>query len=105
MKTSTILTLAFLVAKASADCFSTKLGYPCCSGNEVKYVDSDGKWGIENNQWCGISSNGTYAMPIKTIIKTIGEQFTHSGNPFAGHEFFINPYYTAEVDQAIAQMS
>jgi len=32
----------------------TTKGYKCCSDNcEVVYVDSDGNWGFENNQWCG----------------------------------------------------
>jgi cellulose 1,4-beta-cellobiosidase len=28
--------------------------YPCCNNNcgEVVYVDNDGKWGVENNNWC-----------------------------------------------------
>ena len=243
MKTFIIFTVAALVAKSSAECIFSRYGYPCCSGQEVVYVDTegqlgvkDGQWGIEFGHWCGISSNDTASTegqtngpspienspapltdtpttktvpdapvtengpasvdapapmdapmnapidvpspmdapadipapstdapstdapttdtpttktipgapvtdnaPItdtpttKTITdapvtgdapvtdtpttKTIGdantggdvapsgEQYTHSGNPFAGHEFFINPYYTAEVDQAIANMS
>jgi len=35
-------------------CFSQRLGYPCCKGNEVLYTDNDGKWGVENDEWCGI---------------------------------------------------
>jgi len=35
-------------------CWSERLGYPCCQGNEVAYTDDDGDWGIENNNWCGI---------------------------------------------------
>jgi len=36
-------------------CFASSLGYPCCSSNiPVTYVDEDGEWGIENNNWCGI---------------------------------------------------
>eukprot|EP00833_Pecoramyces_ruminatium_P012826 jgi/Orpsp1_1/1186858/evm.model.d7180000053682.1 len=57
MKTSIALTaVAALAAKVSADCFSTKLGYPCCSSPnaEVLYTDNDGKWSVENNNWCGI---------------------------------------------------
>ena len=42
-----------------------------------------------NNQWI-------------QIMLLIGAQYTHSGNPFKGHKFFINPYYTAEVDAVIA---
>jgi len=35
-------------------CWSTKLGYKCCTGCEVTFVDNDGEWGLENNEWCGI---------------------------------------------------
>jgi len=31
-----------------------KLGYSCCEGCKVAYTDETGKWGVENNQWCGI---------------------------------------------------
>jgi len=56
MKASIALTAAAaLAAKASAACFSERLGYPCCSGNEVVYTDNDGKWGVENGNWCGIA--------------------------------------------------
>ncbi|ORX80640.1 endoglucanase 45A [Anaeromyces robustus] len=54
------IALAAAVAKVSADCFSTRLGYPCCSPNNtnVVYADNDGDWGIENGNWCGMSSGG-----------------------------------------------
>jgi len=56
MKLSIALSaLAVLVAKTSAACWSESLGYPCCKANgPVYFTDSDGKWGIENNDWCGI---------------------------------------------------
>ncbi|ORX59151.1 hypothetical protein BCR36DRAFT_579777 [Piromyces finnis] len=39
-------------------CWSTGLGYNCCkSCVDVAYIDNDGKWGVENNKWCGIPSN------------------------------------------------
>jgi serine protease inhibitor len=40
--------------KIADTCFSERLGYPCCKGNEVLYTDNDGKWGVENDEWCGI---------------------------------------------------
>jgi len=40
---------------SSNQCFSLALGYPCCTGNTVVYSDGDGDWGVENNNWCGIS--------------------------------------------------
>jgi len=38
------------------DCFALKLGFKCCSNAnaDVVYIDDDGKWSIENNDWCGI---------------------------------------------------
>jgi len=53
---TTCIALAAAVAKVSADCFSTRLGYPCCSSwnRDVQYVDGDGQWGVENGNWCGI---------------------------------------------------
>ncbi|ORX58527.1 exoglucanase Cel6A [Piromyces finnis] len=153
MKASFALTaIAALAAKASASCFSERLGYPCCSGNNVVYTDSDGQWGVENGNWCGIGGSTSQSagcwsqalgypcctstsIPVYTdgdgdwgvengnwcgIQKggsssggssssggnvTPGEQYTITGNPFSGVKFFINPYYTAEVDGAIAQMS
>ncbi|KAG4085439.1 alpha/beta-hydrolase [Neocallimastix lanati (nom. inval.)] len=59
MKNITLLPLIATVfaGKALADCFSTKLGYPCCtSTSDVVYTDDDGDWGIENNNWCGIET-------------------------------------------------
>ncbi|OUM57972.1 Non-catalytic module family DOC2, partial [Piromyces sp. E2] len=36
-------------------CWSERLGYKCCTTNFIVYLeDSDGKWSIENNDWCGI---------------------------------------------------
>jgi len=42
----------------SEECWATKLGYKCCSNPNSKFnifsIDQDGKWSIENNEWCGI---------------------------------------------------
>ena len=154
MKASFALTaIAALAAKVSASCFSERLRnpYPCCKGNNVLYTDSDGKWGVENGNWCGIggstNSNAScwsqaLGYPCCTSTSDVvyqdgdgdwgvennnwcgiikggstgggstggysgggGDQYTINGNPFKGVKFFINPYYTAEVDGAIAQMS
>ena len=37
-------------------CWSSALGYPCCQSCNVVYQDNDGKWGVENDNWCGIKS-------------------------------------------------
>ncbi|ORX84818.1 alpha/beta-hydrolase [Anaeromyces robustus] len=43
--------------KSLADCFSTRLGYPCCTKTTaVVYHDNDGDWGVEDNHWCGLSN-------------------------------------------------
>ncbi|OUM61927.1 glycoside hydrolase family 6 protein [Piromyces sp. E2] len=100
-------------------CWAERLGYSCCKyTSEVAYVDGDGNWGVENNNWCGIIGTPTQSQTpqrptnsnnnnnIDDSNPVIGNQYSHNGkNPFAGHKFFINPYYTAEVDNAIAQMS
>ncbi|OUM60954.1 family 5 glycoside hydrolase [Piromyces sp. E2] len=40
------------------DCWSLALGYTCCqSSTKVYSTDSNGSWGVENNQWCGIIPN------------------------------------------------
>jgi len=38
------------------ECWSEKQGYSCCKNEcNVFYTDAEGnKWGVENNQWCGI---------------------------------------------------
>eukprot|EP00833_Pecoramyces_ruminatium_P001189 jgi/Orpsp1_1/1175221/evm.model.c7180000053075.1 len=42
---------------SSSSCFSKSLGFPCCSSKNTKavYTDSRGTWGVENDNWCGIS--------------------------------------------------
>ena len=59
MKASNILSLVatVLASKVAAECFSEKLGFPCCvETKEVVNVDENGQWGIENNNWCGIET-------------------------------------------------
>ncbi|OUM58956.1 Non-catalytic module family DOC2, partial [Piromyces sp. E2] len=36
------------------ECWSEKLGYPCCKSCSVYETDENGKWGYENKQWCGV---------------------------------------------------
>jgi len=57
---------ALFVASASAACWSDSLGYPCCSSANVPVVseDSSGKWGIENNNWCGIPKETCWSEDI-----------------------------------------
>ncbi|OUM70580.1 carbohydrate esterase family 1 protein [Piromyces sp. E2] len=60
MKRTTLLSIIstlFVSSKVLGECFSEAYDYPCCdpSNTYVVYVDNAGKWGIENNDWCGIS--------------------------------------------------
>jgi len=50
------------------ECFSSKLGYPCCNGCEVTYADDDGEWGLENGEWCGIKSTCNAQSATKTCF-------------------------------------
>jgi aryl-phospho-beta-D-glucosidase BglC (GH1 family) len=37
------------------ECWATSLGYSCCSeGADIILEDENGKWGLENDDWCGI---------------------------------------------------
>jgi len=52
-----ISVVPFLVGMAQAACWSSVKGYDCCQTCKVTYEDADGKWGVENNKWCGIDNN------------------------------------------------
>jgi len=37
-------------------CWSERLGYPCCVGyTDTIFADADGEWGLQNDDWCGIT--------------------------------------------------
>ncbi|ORX75847.1 hypothetical protein BCR32DRAFT_329626 [Anaeromyces robustus] len=43
---------------SQAACWSVGLGYSCCkSCIAAVYTDNDGKWGVENDKWCGIPTS------------------------------------------------
>jgi len=68
-----------LCGKALGDCFSTKLGYPCCqSTTEVVYTDDDGEWGVENGDWCGMGSCWAEAIGYPCCKTTTEVLFTDS---------------------------
>jgi len=104
---------------SNAACWSLALGYPCCveANPMVWYTDNDGEWGVENGNWCGIVVGGGGSTTPSTPTTgggggsysggdvTVGSQYSHSGNPFAGHKFFLNPYYVDEVEKAVQQIS
>jgi len=57
MRNFTIISLlsVFAVKTLAEECWAEKLGYECCkSTTDVIMEDGDGKWGVENNVWCGI---------------------------------------------------
>ncbi|KAG4094768.1 hypothetical protein H8356DRAFT_1400594 [Neocallimastix lanati (nom. inval.)] len=35
-------------------CWSEELGFPCCVECKVEFRDTNGAWGVENGDWCGI---------------------------------------------------
>ena len=42
------------------ECWSLKFDIPCCkTTKEVVKTDDDGKWGMENDDWCGIVEDGS----------------------------------------------
>jgi len=41
----------------------TKQGYKCCAQNcVVIYTDSDGTWGVENDEWCGCGTDSNVCV-------------------------------------------
>jgi len=103
MKTTIALTaIAAIASKVSASCFAEDLGYSCCnSTTTVIYTDDSGNWGVENNMWCGISNDVEVEAPKEDFVVPLEVV----GNPFKNVEFYLNPYYVEEVDNAIAQMT
>jgi predicted secreted protein len=55
-------------------CTGENLGYPCCEKEHKNiYTDSDGKWAVENGQWCGLPTctyTGDYPV-CKTTTKVV----------------------------------
>jgi len=88
MRACTVLSLVtlLLTTKASAECWSERLGWPCCSkGNtDVYYVDEDGEWGVENDDWCGMEEEDTSIniQPSDNGNNPWGGD--QGGNPFGG---------------------
>ncbi|ORX40428.1 hypothetical protein BCR36DRAFT_364604 [Piromyces finnis] len=40
------------------ECWASEQGYDCCESCNVVFVEENGqKWGVENNQWCGIQDS------------------------------------------------
>jgi len=47
----------FKTASNDEVCWSEKFGYSCCHSCDVYAIDSNGLWGFESNNWCGIPSH------------------------------------------------
>ncbi|ORX46904.1 hypothetical protein BCR36DRAFT_585009 [Piromyces finnis] len=76
-RTITRTTTATAKPTGSSSCSQSILnqGYSCCSsGCEVIYTDSDGTWGVENNQWCGCDASSSNATTPNTCPSTITSQ-------------------------------
>lgn len=85
-------------------------GYNCCSNNNcnVVYQDGTGNWGVENNNWCGISYNcGNSPRPTTTIrtTTTTTRQPTQTSDNFFENELYSNFKFQGEVDTSIAKLS
>jgi len=48
------------IIEKTQKCWSLPQGYPCCKNtNEVFFTDEYGSWGVENDNWCGITKNSS----------------------------------------------
>jgi len=55
IKNLTIITIvSAIVGMTKADCWANQLGHKCCTECSVVLENNNGKWGIENGEWCGI---------------------------------------------------
>ena len=62
MKYYQVICLSLLIAGAltvvndTEECWSLKYDYPCCEKNttEMVFEDTRGRWGRENDTWCGL---------------------------------------------------
>jgi len=53
MKFSTVLATLFATGALASECHWQ---YPCCKDCTVYYTDTEGKWGVLNNDWCMIDN-------------------------------------------------
>jgi len=56
-KAISIVFLAFVGEAIAACSHAEKDGYSCCNSCQVVYEDASGKWGYENDNWCGIDTS------------------------------------------------
>jgi len=77
MKFSTVLASTFLTVGALAS--SCHPNYPCCNGCDVYYTDSEGEWGVENNNWCFI--NNSKCHPSSCKFEALGYSCCSSCGP------------------------
>ncbi|OUM59764.1 Non-catalytic module family DOC2, partial [Piromyces sp. E2] len=70
--TNTTTTINSITETPTPQCWSLALNYSCCEDQDtpVVYIDQDGEWGIENNQWCGIIKKGEVTPITNSITET-----------------------------------
>jgi len=53
------------IPDTKSKCWSESQGYSCCKGCRIIYEDESGKWGVENDDWCGIeqSCSSCWSLP------------------------------------------
>ena len=48
-----------------SSCWATKLGYSCCKSTKIVVeTDANGRWGVENNNWCGLVETSCWASKL-----------------------------------------
>nr|CAB92326.1 endoglucanase 5A [Piromyces sp. 'equi'] len=104
MKFLNVLSITGLIivgSNAASSCWSEKLGYKCCEGDKVVYTDNDGKWGVENQKWCGIIENEptTIVEPVEptTIVEPV-EPSTTVEEPVEPTSTIVEPEETVELE-------
>jgi len=78
-KLSIIVFISGLIGftKAADNCWSLASGYPCCQ-KTCEAATSDGLWGVENGQWCGIDKDA--CTQLKASCWSLPEYKCCSGN-------------------------
>jgi poly(3-hydroxybutyrate) depolymerase len=101
-----LTTIAAITAKISAECAFEKIGYKCCeSTTEVVFEDGSGTWGVENNEWCGITNKalkkrqwggwnpwGQNNNNMPNFAANPWEQNNNQGNPWGQNNNQGNPW-------------
>jgi len=80
-KIISVAMMAF-IGKALASCtHASKDGFKCCKGCAVVYTDESGKWGVENEDWCGIDTSCDSKNAVKCWSLAEGYNCCKDGTP------------------------